>query len=98
MSSKVYVGNLPFVSTAEEVRAEFEKCGAVASVSIIKDRETGRPRGFGFVEYTTADAVNKAINDLNGREFGGRTLTVSEARERTQSGGSGNGGGYGRNR
>jgi RNA recognition motif-containing protein len=75
------VGNLPYSSSEEEVRELFEQFGEVKSVSLIQDRETGRSRGFGFVEMTEENA-NKAITSLNGTEFGGRTLRVNEARPR----------------
>jgi RNA recognition motif-containing protein len=87
MSTKrLYVGNLPFSASQEEVRAAFEAFGTVNEVSLVTDRETGRPRGFGFVEMDAAGA-QAAIEGLNGKDFGGRDLTVNEARER--SGGSG---------
>ena len=79
MAKKLYVGNLPFSSTEDEVRALFEEHGEVASVALIMDRETGRPRGFGFVEMENADAAMQA---LDGTDFGGRTLRVNEARSR----------------
>ena len=94
MGKKLYVGNLPFTSTEEEIRNLFAPFGDVSSVAIINDRETGRSRGFGFVEMENADA---AATELNGKEWGGRTLTVNEARERaprTGGGGFGGGGGY----
>ena len=83
MSKKLYVGNLPWSSTEEEVRSAFEAFGQVESVNLIEDRETGRPRGFGFVEMDEDGAV-QAIENLDGTEFGGRTLKVNEARPRTQ--------------
>ena len=83
MSKKLYVGNLPWSSTEEEVRSAFEAFGQVESVNLIEDRETGRPRGFGFVEMDEEGAV-QAIENLDGTEFGGRTLKVNEARPRTQ--------------
>ena len=79
MSKKIYVGNLPFEATEEGVRELFAQYGEVTSVNIIADRETGRPRGFGFVEMEDAD---KAISELNDKDFGGRNLRVNEARER----------------
>ena len=96
MSKKLYVGNLSFNSTEEEIKTMFGQFGEVTSVTIIKDRDTGRSRGFGFVEMENADA---AIAQLNGKEFGGRTLTVNEAREREDrkrgGGGGGGRGGFG---
>ena len=84
-SKKIYVGNIPFDATPEAVRAAFEAYGTVYDVSIISDRETGRSRGFGFVEMD-AKGAEKAIQSLNATEFGGRELQVSEARERRSSG------------
>ncbi|PZN31097.1 MAG: RNA-binding protein [Proteobacteria bacterium] len=77
----IYVGNLPFSASEADVRSLFEKHGTVQSVKLINDRETGRPRGFGFVEMPAADA-QKAIQHMNGFEMGGRPLRVNEARER----------------
>jgi RNA recognition motif-containing protein len=88
--TKIYVGNLPFSASENEVRELFSQHGTVESVSLITDRETGRPRGFGFVEMARADAT-RAIQNLNGRELGGRALRVNEAQERG-GGGGGRGG------
>lgn len=77
----IYVGNLPFSATEPEVRSLFEKHGKVDSVKLVNDRETGRPRGFGFVEMPSSDAQT-AIQHMNGFEMGGRPLRVNEARER----------------
>jgi RNA recognition motif-containing protein len=85
--TKLYVGNLPFTATDEAVHALFSKHGTVEKVSVIIDRDTGRPRGFGFVEMSTADAP-RAMQALNGTEFDGRSLRVSEAQDRGRSGGS----------
>ncbi len=90
---KLYVGNLPFSASEAEVQDLFSQHGQVASVALITDRETGRPRGFGFVEMSEDAEADKAIEALNGYDFGGRTLTVNEARERQPRGGGG--GGYG---
>jgi cold-inducible RNA-binding protein len=79
MSKKIYVGNLSFRTTEEELASLFEQIGAVESVSIITDRDTGRSKGFGFVSMSDDDA-DKAINAYNGKDFGGRALTVNEAR------------------
>ena len=79
MSKKIYVGNLSFRTTEEELTTLFEQIGAVESVSIITDRDTGRSKGFGFVSMSDDDA-EKAIGQLNGKDFGGRALTVNEAR------------------
>ena len=93
--SKIYVGNLPFSADEAQVRALFEPHGAVESVSLINDRETGRPRGFGFVEMSREDAA-KAIQALNGKDMGGRPLKVNEAQDKPRGGGGGGGGGGGR--
>jgi RNA recognition motif-containing protein len=86
--TKIYVGNLPFSANEGEVRQMFEEFGTVNSVAMINDRETGRPRGFGFVEMPDADAA-KAIAALNGKEMGGRALRINEAQERERGGGGG---------
>ncbi len=91
--TKIYVGNLPFSANEDQVRQLFEQHGTVESVALINDRETGRPRGFGFVEMPRADA-QRAIQSLNGKDMGGRPLRVNEAQER-QGGGGGGGGGRG---
>ena len=83
--TRLYVGNLPFSATEESVRALFSKHGTVEKVSLITDRETGRPRGFGFVEMSSADAA-RAIQALNGVDLGGRPLRVNEAQERPRGG------------
>lgn len=88
MASKLYVGNLPFSATEEELKTYFSEVGEVQSVKIITDRDTGRSRGFCFVEMENAVA---AIAELNGKEMDGRKITVSEAREREQRGGGGGG-------
>ena len=90
--AKIYVGNLPFTATEAEVRTLFSEHGTVESVSLPTDRETGRPRGFGFVEMSQADAA-RAIQNLNGKELGGRPLRVNEAQDKPRTGGGG-GGGY----
>ena len=89
--TKLYVGNLPFTATDEGVRALFSKHGTVEKVSLITDRDTGRPRGFGFVEMSNSDA-SRAMQALNGTDFDGRTLKVNEAQERERSGGGSRGG------
>jgi len=86
--TKLYVGNLPFTATDEAVRALFAKHGTVEKVSLITDRDTGRPRGFGFVEMSNADA-SRAMQALNGTDFDGRPLNkVNEAQDRERSGGN----------
>jgi RNA recognition motif-containing protein len=92
LSKKIYIGNLPFSSTEDELRAVFERHGRVESVSVITDRDSGRPRGFAFVEMDEASAADDAIRALDGSELGGRSLRVNEAQDR--SGGGGGGGGY----
>ena len=91
MTQKIYVGNLPFTATDEEVRALFATYGEVHSCALPTDRDSGRPRGFGFVEMDDAVAA-QAIGALNGTDFGGRNLTVNEARPREDRGGGGGGG------
>jgi RNA recognition motif-containing protein len=84
--TKLYVGNLPFTATDESVRALFASHGTVEKVSLITDRDSGRPRGFGFVEMSNADAA-RAMQALNGTDFEGRSLRVNEAQERSGGGG-----------
>ena len=91
MATKLYVGNLSFRTTGEELRELFAQAGTVESVSVIEDRETGRSRGFGFVEMATAEEAAAAIEQFNGKDLGGRNLTVNEAKPKTERGG---GGGY----
>ncbi len=81
MSKKLYVGNLPFNATEEEIRTAFEAYGTVHEVSLISDRQTGRPRGFGFVEMDD-EGAKAAIEGLDSKDFGGRAINVNEARER----------------
>jgi len=92
MSKKLYVGNLSFSSTEDEIRNVFSAYGEVHSVALITDRETGRLRGFGFVEMDDEGAM-AAIQGVNGKDVGGRTLKVNEAQDKPRSGGGG--GGYG---
>ena len=94
----IYVGNLSFKTTEAELRQAFESFGKVTTVNVITDRETGRPRGFGFVEMPNADEAKKAIEGLNGTNIGGRSLTVNEARPREGGGGGGGMRGGGRPR
>ena len=87
MSNKrLYVGNLPFSATTDEIRTAFEAFGTVHDVSLVSDRDTGRAKGFGFVEMDSQSA-GAAIEGLNNKDFGGRDLNVNEARERTSGGG-----------
>jgi len=95
MGTRVYVGNLPFDMDASQLRALFEEGGReVADVKIITDRDTGRPRGFAFVEMASQSDAQAAITALNGREIGGRALTVNEAKEQAPRRGGGGGGGF----
>jgi len=95
----IYVGNLSYQTTEDEIRQAFEGHGQISSCSIIKDKFSGESKGFGFVEMASKDDAMKAISGLNGTEMNGRTLTVSEAKPRTENrsggNGGGNGGGYG---
>lgn len=93
MATKLYVGNLSFKTTGDSLRELFSQVGTVESASIIEDRETGRSRGFGFVEMATAEDAAAAIEKFNGKEVDGRALTVNEAKPKTDRGGRG--GGYG---
>ena len=101
MGKKLYVGNLPFSATEDELRDLFERHGGVDSVKVITDRETGRPRGFAFVEMSEASAATDAIRALDGTQMGGRALKVNEAQDKPRPGGGGGrpgggGGGGGR--
>src|SRR5262245_45298116 len=89
MSKKLYVGNLPFSSTEDELRELFERHGSVDSVKVIMDRDTGRPRGFAFVEMSEASAATAAIRALDGTQLGGRALKVNEAQDKPRTGGGG---------
>jgi RNA recognition motif-containing protein len=91
---KIYVGNLPFTATEDEVKELFGAHGEVHSVALINDRETGRPRGFGFIEMDDG-AVQAAISALDGHDMGGRPLRVNEAQDKPRGGGGGGGGGGG---
>jgi len=93
MSTRLYVGNLNFRTTGDELREIFSQAGEVENATVVEDRDTGRSRGFGFVEMATAEGAAAAIEQFNGREFGGRTLTVNEARPRVERGGGFGGGG-----
>jgi len=91
----IFVGNLSFNTNEDELRQAFEAYGQVDRVSIMTDRDTGRSRGFGFVEMASNEDGEKAIAALNGSQVGGRTINVNEARPKTERGGGGGGGGYG---
>lgn len=89
---KLYVGNLPFKTTENDLRDLFAQHGDVASATIVMDRETGRPRGFGFVEFANDEHARAAMAALNGKNYDGRDLTVNEAKPREGGGGGGRGG------
>jgi cold-inducible RNA-binding protein len=91
MTTKLYVGNLAFETSSEELKTLFAQAGTVQSVSLIEDRETGRSRGFGFVEMSTKEEGAAAIQQFNGKDLGGRALNVNEAKPREDRGGGGGG-------
>lgn len=98
MAKKLYVGGLPYSTTQDELQNAFAQAGTVTSATVIVDKMTGRSKGFGFVEMSSDEEANKAIEMLNGKDFGGRTLTVNEARPlepRAPRGDRGDRGGYG---
>ena len=95
MGRRLYVGNLSYDTTELELREVFGKYGTVADAKVVTDRETGRPRGFAFVEMSSDQEAQNSIAELNGRELGGRALNVNEAQERSGGGGSRGGGGGG---
>ncbi len=92
MSTKLYVGNLSFRVSSEDLQEHFAQAGSVESANVVMDRETGRSRGFGFVEMTSEDDANNAIAQFNGQEYDGRNMVVNEARPREDGGGGGRGG------
>jgi len=95
---KLYVGNLPFSATEEDITTKFSAVGTVESAKLITDRDTGRSKGFGFVEMSSDSEAQAAIDKLNGQDFGGRPMTVNEARpqqKKSRNGPGGGGGGYG---
>jgi cold-inducible RNA-binding protein len=92
MSTKLYVGNLPYQTTESDLQTLFEGAGQVASINVVRDRATGQARGFAFVEMSDSESAQRAIKELDRREYGGRNLTVNEAKPMTPRG---NGGGFG---
>jgi RNA recognition motif-containing protein len=94
MSTKLYVGNLPYETSEADLQTLFESAGTVSTVSVVRDRATGQARGFAFVEMSDADGARKAISDLDKHQYGGRSLTVNEAKPMTPRG-NGGGGAYG---
>lgn len=97
MSTKLYVGNLAFQTTSQELQELFAQAGTVESASVVEDRDTARSRGFGFVEMSTKEEAASAIEQFNGKELGGRALKVNEAKPRENRGGGGGRGGFGGN-
>ena len=93
MARKLYVGNLPYTTSEQDLQDLFASAGNVESVNLMRDMATGRARGFAFVEMSTDEEAQQAISMLNDRDYGGRNLTVNEARPKTSSGGFGGGGG-----
>ncbi len=103
MSTKLYVGNLPYQTSESDLQTLFESVGAVSAVNLVRDRATGQARGFAFVEMSDSEGAQRAINELDKHQYGGRSLTVNEARPMTPrsnggGGGFGAGGGGGRQR
>jgi RNA recognition motif-containing protein len=98
MTMKLYVGNLAFQTSSEDLQQLFSQAGTVESASVVEDRDTGRSRGFGFVEMASKEEGQKAIEQFNGKEVNGRNLNVNEAKPREDRGGGGGRGGFGGNR
>jgi RNA recognition motif-containing protein len=95
MTNKLYVGNLAFTTSSQDLQELFAQAGTVESASVVEDRDTGRSRGFGFVEMSSQEEAAKAIEQFNGKEVNGRSLTVNEAKPRENRAGGGGGGGRG---
>ena len=95
MSTKLYVGNLPFETTESDLQALFEQSGEVRGINLVRDRATGQARGFAFVEMSDSESAQKAINELDKHQYGGRSLTVNEAKPMTPRSNGGGGGGFG---
>jgi cold-inducible RNA-binding protein len=98
MSMKLYVGNLSFKTSSDDLQQLFSQAGTVESATVVEDRDTGRSRGFGFVEMASKEEGQKAIEQFNGTDLDGRNLTVNEARPREERGNRGGGRGFGGNR
>ena len=96
MSTKLYVGNLPYETTESDLQTLFEGAGAVSTINIVRDRATGQARGFAFVEMSDVEGARKAISELDRHQYGGRALNVNEAKQMAPRGGGG-GGGFGGN-
>ena len=95
MSTKLYVGNLPYQTTESDLQTLFETAGEVATINIVRDRATGQARGFAFVEMSDVEGAKRAMSELDRHEYGGRNLTVNEAKPMTPRGDSGGGRGFG---
>jgi len=98
MSTKLYVGNLPYQTTEADLQTLFEGSGQVASINVVRDRATGQARGFAFVEMSDTEGAQKTIKELDRHSYGGRNLTVNEAKPMEPRGNNGGGGGFGRQR
>jgi len=98
MSTKLYVGNLPYETSESDLQTLFETVGTVSTVNLVRDRATGQARGFAFVEMGDAESAQRAISELDKHQYGGRNLTVNEAKPMTPRGNGGGGGGFGRQR
>jgi len=98
MSTKLYVGNLAFQTTSQDLEQLFGQAGTVQSASVVEDRDTGRSRGFAFVEMSSQEEATSAIEQFNGKDVGGRSLKVNEAKPRENRSGGGGGRGFGANR
>jgi RNA recognition motif-containing protein len=95
MAQKLFVGGIAFATTSERLREVFEKSGTVVSATVVTDRDTGQSRGFGFVEMSTTEEANQAVQALNGRDLDGRSLKVEISKPKTGGGGGGGRGGFG---
>jgi cold-inducible RNA-binding protein len=98
MTTKLYVGNLPYETTESDLQALFEAAGQVSTINIVRDRTTGQARGFAFVEMSDVESAQRAITELDKQQYGGRSLTVNEAKPMTPRGNNGGGSGSGRQR